>query len=331
MANDVPTAGLIRELYKLANVLQFKSNFIYEQQVKMRSYCAEKLEPEPGPAHSFSSHNKINKPFRNTYLVKVKCEGLEAYLGQKPLLALKNPDEKCSPNQQPTRRRIAREKDPPVTCTMKHLRSKWLFPTTPKETINMMLSKYDELDEKNLWEYVDKLDEFAANNNLPSFCKMSSTRKLHHFVDDSLRTTCDQKHTAVKVTNAKVDGLFDKLTSLLVTISDYDSDVGSDDESLCDFNPETIAQVENDREHTDRIYDVSDLSLDERTFIQLWAAGLTQPLKPAGKIFGNSDLDVQIENKFGLLNRSANSLNHQLADLRSTTYNFELKLQERCA
>jgi len=331
VANDVPTAGLIRELYKLANVLQFKFNFICEQQIKMRSYCAEKLEPEPGPTHSSSSHNKINKPFRNTYLVKVKCEGLEAYLGQKPLLALKNPDEKCSPQQQPTRRRIAREKDPPVTCTMKHLRSKWLFPTTPKETINMMLIKYDELDEKNLWEYVYKLDELAANNYLPSFCKMSSTRKPHHFIDDSLRPTCDRKHPAVKITNTKVDGLFDKLTSLLVPISDYDSDVSSDDGSLYEFNPKTIAQAENDREHADRIYDVSDLSLDERTFIQLWAAGLTQPLKPAGKTFGNNDLDIQIENIFGTLNRSANNMNHQLADLHSTTYNFALKLQERCA
>jgi len=92
VANDVPTAGLIRELYKLANVLQFKSNFICEQQIKMRCYCAEKLELEPGPVYSSSSHNKINKPFRNNCLVTVKCEGLEAYLRQKPLLALKNPD-----------------------------------------------------------------------------------------------------------------------------------------------------------------------------------------------------------------------------------------------
>jgi len=63
------------------------------------------------------------------------------------------------------------------------------------------------------------------------------------------------------VTNAKVDGLFDKLTSLLVTILDYDSSISSDGESLCDFNPKTIAQDETDREHTDHIYDVSNLSL----------------------------------------------------------------------
>jgi len=295
----------------------------------MRSYSAEKLAPEPGLTHSSSSHNKINKPFRNIYLVKVKCEGLEAHFGQKPLLALKNPDGKCLPQQQPTRRRTAREKDPPVTCTMKHLRSKRLFPTTTKETIKMMLSTYDELDEKKLWEYVDKLDELAVNNNLPSFCKMSSPRKPHHFADYSLRPTCDRKHPANKVTNTKVDGLFDKLTSLLVSISDYDSEVSSYDVGLCDFNPRTIAQAENDREHAGCIYDVSDLSLDERTFIQLWAAGLTQPLKPAGKIFGSNDLDIQIGNKFGLLNRSANSINHQLADLHSTTY--ALKLHERCA
>lgn len=311
---------LISELHQLVGVMADQHLYLSTHNARMDAWLHEfapaLLKPKPnepvpatnpvpassGPTNTMTydhaaAASALPDKLRGEYMVKLKLSGV---MLPQPLTAIKKgfvppPLPIKLPVPAPQRQKRERAIPKPAFPTIRHVKSRILTPSKlEKPPVKLV-----DVDEISLWEHVSSLESNINLKNLPKFLTEVPTRRAHNFgLFRNRRRKLDEK--VEKSFHKNNFGLFDKLASLLVP------EEGDD-------NPKARGRYEVDDE-----LDVSDLSVDERTFVHLRAANML----PDVLHLGHTELDDIIDDKIADLNEEVVAANDIVGRIRDNVVDF---------